>query len=165
MHPASINSSTLGHEKITCRSCWQQTLAAPSLTCVSTMQCVSPTTGSLLAKVKSGRPARRRAIQSTYRSMRKGNLTSFESALQQSSQAPSSANTADTYADRMAEVIASDLNKIASVKKCTRRSPRPLTKVALNRSCRCGTSASSTGEAEEITTASNTGDAVVQQTG
>ena len=52
-------------------------------------------------------------------------LSSFDSAICQTSLFLSPANT---YADQMAEVLASELDKVAQVKKCARLPPKPLTK-------------------------------------
>ena len=81
----------------------------------------------VLAKVKFSRPACR-AIESTYRNIRKINLSAFESVLFQSTRFSSPAGTADEFADQVAEVVACELNKVAPVKKCKRRPSNPITK-------------------------------------
>ena len=55
-------------------------------------------------------------------------MSSFESALFQSTLFSSPAGTADEFADQVAEVVASELDKVAPVKKCKHRPPNPITK-------------------------------------
>ena len=81
----------------------------------------------VLAKVKFSRPVCR-AIKSTYRNIQKINLSAFESALFQSTSFSSPAGTADEFAEQVAEVVASELDKVTPVKKCKRRPPNSITK-------------------------------------
>ena len=87
--------------------------------------------------------ASRPPIRTTVRSLKNFDVNSFEAALRSSSLYTNPADTADAFADQMADVVSAELDRVAPLRTVVRRRPNPTAKwlspeaVAAKRKRRC----------------------------